>query len=262
MSYDNNQNENDHATIKALKENELLLAEKSGNRVDISNTYISEIIHEKQLKAEKDKEEDFRNILNNQLRLLNDLGDIFSQIDSKLDEFKSSRNRQERMAKAELDGDYDTLSLIFISEYGMNADEVNGMSHEDLREQRIRFDHLEQQNQSVIVAEISDLADQYKQRAEELGETRPDLAAHELEKLNKIKYKAAAMGLDFEKIFDNSLQNGNSDFHLATNKHERSDIGSTLNNQFNKVAPIEQNGKSLFADNSALVKQDRPNLFN
>ena len=63
MSYDTNKNTKDAATLKADAENELLLAEKSGNRVDIANTYLSEIIEEKRLKAEKKKEEDFKNLL-------------------------------------------------------------------------------------------------------------------------------------------------------------------------------------------------------
>ena len=49
MSYDTNENTKDAATVKADVENELLLAEKSGNRVDIANTYLSEIIEEKRL---------------------------------------------------------------------------------------------------------------------------------------------------------------------------------------------------------------------
>ena len=121
---------------------------------------------------------------------------------------------------------------------------------------------MEQQNQAVIIAEIRELAEQYRQRAEELGETRPDLAEQELNKLDAIKYKAAALGLDFEKLFDNSLQNDNSDFHLATNKYERSDTENNLNSEFNKVAPKERDGRTLFADNSVDVKQDTPNLFN
>ena len=62
MSNDMNSNK-DKATVEALAENELLLAEKSGNRVDIANTYMSEIIEKKRLqekeeeaKAKKNKE--------------------------------------------------------------------------------------------------------------------------------------------------------------------------------------------------------------
>ena len=101
MSYDTNENTKDAATLKADAENELLLAEKSGNRVDIANTYLSEVIEEKRLKAEKKKEEDFKNLLlQHELSLLNDLDDIFNQLDGKLDEFKTSRERQNRMANA------------------------------------------------------------------------------------------------------------------------------------------------------------------
>ncbi|NQY01434.1 MAG: hypothetical protein HRT70_09995, partial [Flavobacteriaceae bacterium] len=188
MSYDTNEHTKDAATVKADAENELLLAEKSGNRVDIANTYLSEVIEEKRLKAEKKKEEDFKNLLlQYELSLLNDLNEIFNGLDGKLDEFKASRERQNRMANAERNGDFDTLRLIFINEYGMNADKVNNMSHDELREQRIQFDNLEQQNQAVIIAEIRELAEQYKQRAKELGETRPDLAQAELDKLDAIR---------------------------------------------------------------------------
>lgn len=188
--------------------------------------------------------------------------EIRNQIDGKLGEFKASRDRQNRMANAEKIGDFDVLRLIFINEYGMNADKVNSMSQDELRQQRIQFDHIEQQNQAVIIAEIRELAEQYKKRAKELGEIRPDLAQQELDKLDAIKYKCAAMGLDFEKIFDNTIQKGHADFQSVTNKYERSDTENTLNNEFNKVAPTGDNGKTLFADNDVVVTQGAPSLFN
>ena len=270
MSYDTSENTKDAATLKADAENELLLAEKSGNRVDIANTYLSEIIEEKRLKAEKKKEEDFKNLLlQHELSLLNDLDEIFNGLDGTLDEFKASRDRQNRMANAERNGDFDTLRLIFINEYGMDADKVNKMSHDELREQRIQFDNLEQQNQAVIITEIRELAEQYKQRAKELGETRPDLAQAELDKLDAIRYKSAALGLDFEKIFNNTAQDGYSDFYSATSKNKYLQIPKPLATEFDKVAPIQtnkqlsiKNENSLFEVNDVSVVKDTPNLFN
>ena len=266
MSYDTNENTKNAATLKADAENELLLAEKSGNRVDIASTYLSEIIEEKRLKAEKKKEEDFKNLLlQHELSLLNDLDEIFNGLDGKLDEFKASRERQNRMANAERNGDFDTLRIIFIDEYGMNADKVNNMSHDKLREQRIQFDNLERQNQAVIITEIRELAEQYKQRAKELGETRPDLAQAELDKLDAIKYKSAALGLNFEKIFNNTVQDGHIDFQAVTNKHREAD----LNNEFNKIAFNTSNSSTalnnendLFTDTNVTATQNAPNLFN
>lgn len=194
-----------------------------------------------------------------------ELNDIFEQINGKLDEFKTSRDRQNRMANAEKTGDFDTLRLIFINEYGMNTEKVNNMSHDQLRNQRIKFDELEQQNQTVIILEIRELAEQYRERAKLLGETRPDLEQAELDKLDAIKYKCAALGLDFEKIFSDTAQNEHTNLHSAFNKNKEND----LNNEFNKVAPqisdnpiSLNNENNLFSDTNTKVIQDTPSLFN
>ena len=249
----------DNATLITDKENELLHAQKSDSRQDIANTYVSEMVESKKQKIKEDREETFRKILSLfEQSLLNDLEEIFNQIEEKLDEFKISRNRQNRMSNAESLRDFDTLRLIFINEYGLDADKVNAMSQDELREQRLKFDELEQQKQAVIISEIRDLAQQYKERAKGLGKARPDLEQAELDKLYAIKYKAAAMGLDFENIFDNTIQKGHTDFQSVNNRHGEKD----LNSEFNKVAPTERDGKTLFADNDVTVKQDSPNLFN
>jgi len=171
---DKNEDSKDKTTIIAEHENNLLLAEKSGNRVDIANMYLSKIIEEKRLQIEKDKDEEFKNILlRYELSLLNDLHEIFNQINSKLDEFKSSRDHQNKMANAEKSGDFDALRLTFINEYGMDADKVKAMSEQELREQRIAFDELEQQRQAVIISDIRELANEYRKHAALLGEINP-----------------------------------------------------------------------------------------
>lgn len=47
----------DHSTAYAEAENKILLAEKSGSRMDIAGTYTSEIIKEKELKVEQEKKD-------------------------------------------------------------------------------------------------------------------------------------------------------------------------------------------------------------
>lgn len=153
----------DSATKNAEKENDLLHAVKSGNRQDISNTYISDLIREKDLKIQKQKDRDFQDLLTQQtLGILGELDEIFDQINNKLDEFKASRKLQNRMADAERAGDFDTLRLIFINNYGMDADKVNAMSEQELRAQRIQFDELEQQRQAVIISDIRELAKEFQ----------------------------------------------------------------------------------------------------
>jgi hypothetical protein len=253
---DDNYNFKDNATIAAEKENELLQAEKSGSRQDIANTYLSELNREKELKIQKQKDKDFENLIENyQSKLLKELDDLFNQINEKLDEYKASRKIQNRMALAEQNGDFDELRKIFIDEYGMDTDKVNNMSEQELREQRIQFDELEQQKQAVIISDIRELAEKYRQRAKLLGETHPELAQKELNKLDAIKYKCAAMGLDFEKIFSDTVQNGYNDFHIAEYKKSTEDL---LNTKFNKVAPNSSDSNPFLENEKDLAKIPSP----
>lgn len=233
---------------RAEIDNELINAEKSGNRQDIASTYVSETIKSKELETKK-KEKDLINtiLLDHLQEMVNELHDTFDQINEKLNELKNSRNRQNRMAQAEKNGDYTTLRQIFVNEYGMKANKVNDMSHDELHDQRIKLDNLEQQNQAVIISEIEELAQQYRARIEKLNEARPDLAETEIKALDRLRFKCATMNLDFDKIYNQTVQNGYTDFQSATNTYEESNLNPT----FNKVAlNTYQNDASLDEENN------------
>ena len=141
--------------------------------------------------------------------LQNQMGDILGDIKEKMDEYRQSRDRQKRMNGSVENGDFDTLRVIFINDYHMDADEVHAMSREDLLDEASKRNQGELDTQAVLRAEIRELAIEYKERAEELGETRPALAEAEMEKLDGLKYQAAALGFDFnEMLKEETVGNG------------------------------------------------------
>jgi hypothetical protein len=167
--------------------------------------------------------------------LQDQMGDLLDDIKDKMDEYRQSRDRQKRMNNCVQDGDFATLRLIFIEDYHMDADEVDAMSPEDLIEEAQRRNQGELDTQAVLRAEIRELALEYKERAQELGQERPALAEAEMEKLDAIKYRASALGFDFEELLrDETLGNGLEGLQAVNIETEQATL---LNETFNKVAP-------------------------
>lgn len=193
------------------------------------------------------------------------MGDILDDIKDKMDEYRQSRDRQKRMNNCVQDGDFATLRLIFIEDYHMDADEVNAMNPEELIEEAQRRNQGELDTQAVLRAEIRELALEYKERAQELEQERPALAEAEMEKLDAIKYRASALGFDFEEMLkEETVGNGLEGFQAANSSAERR---NDLNETFNKAAPpqisdIDQAMES--EQNLGLFgqKSSAPSLFN
>lgn len=193
------------------------------------------------------------------------MGNILDDIKDKMDEYRQSRDRQKRMNNCVQDGDFATLRLIFIEDYHMDAGEVDAMSPEDLIEEAQRRNQAELDTQAVLRAEIRELALEYKERAQELGQERPALAEAEMEKLDAIKYRASALGFDFDGMLkDVAIENDATAFHSINNKAERMNL---LNETFNKVAPDLDSKPSQEMENNQDAglfgqKSSAPSLFN
>ena len=197
--------------------------------------------------------------------LQDQMGNLLDDIKGKMDEYRQSRDRQKRMNNSVENGDFDTLRTIFINDYHMDADQVDAMSPEELMEEAQRRNQGELNIQAVLRAEIRDLALEYKERAEELGETRPALAEAEMEKLDAIKYRASALGFDFEELLrDEALGNGLEGLQAVNIETEQATL---LNETFNKVAPDLDSQLSQEMENNQDVglfgqKSSAPSLFN
>lgn len=148
---DDNKLKQDNATVEAVAENELLLAVKSGNRVDIANTYIADIVDTQKTEAKK-KEEDFVQKMLLEIAnmsfddLMKELEDIMGDIDDLLD-------TQRRLQAAYESGDLETWQLIMINERGYDPEVINNLTIEN-------WHTLHNQETSTITAQVNTLYDQ------------------------------------------------------------------------------------------------------
>ncbi|WP_442267635.1 hypothetical protein ACSIGC_08180 [Tenacibaculum sp. ZS6-P6] len=206
MSEDN-KHKQDNATVEAVAENELLLAIKSGNRVDIANTYISDIIQEKDLKNKKSDD------ITKTLNLMQQLQNFEDSIKDLLDKLKETRIQMEKAAERiknlnHLKGDFDLqeFQLLMKTEYNKDVSHLNEKEAKDvlntqLSKEKSDFDRLKDKYNHInknLNDKLNDpLMDKLDPKVRE--ELEAEYKAEALKKIKDLTAQAKHDGINTEK---------------------------------------------------------------
>ena len=127
-----------------------------------------------------------------------ELSEIREQISEKLDDLADSLDLSKRIREAMESGNMAQLTLLLQEAHrdteGKTPDELMEMARDELG--------VQQTKQETLIEEIKILAEQYRNRANQLGKDSPELEAEELQKLVELREQAQAIpGLNFEEVF-------------------------------------------------------------
>jgi hypothetical protein len=250
MSENNSKYVEDTSTRLAREENILILAEKSGNVQHIANTYVSELLQEKALKAKKEKNEDIsRVIARQQLEAMLDrldeiakrLGEIADEIDKTAKELEALRALKKLELAGKLDPNNPEHALLF-QQAGIGVNDSIDDAINDrisyMQQLHDEYDSLiaeEQQINQTIQKNYPNLATDHPEYKKIYEQKRNEL----LQKVKTIDKKFETKGVDIEdaRIAFRQKNNGNSilfedanheyfddDYNVAsTNKIDNSD---------------------------------------
>ncbi len=202
MSNDDRNNNKDHATVEALAENELLLAEKSGNRVDVANTYISEIIEKKRLQAKEEKDEDIQKVIARQqleamLARLDEIAKRLGEIADELDRTAKELEALKELKKLELTGKLDPNNpehLLLFQQAGIGVND----SIDDAINDRISYIQQLHNEYDNLIAEEQQINQTIQKNYPNLATDHPEYNKIYEQKRNELLQKVKVIDEKYE----------------------------------------------------------------
>lgn len=239
----------DTATRLAREENILILAEKSGSVQHIANTYVSELIQEKALKAKKEKNEDIQKVIaRQQLEAMLDrldeitkrLGEIADEIDKTAKELEALRALKRLELAGKLDPNNPEHALLF-QQAGIGFND----SIDDAINDRISYMEQLHNEYESLNNEAQQLAAQIKKNYPNLGTEHPEYQ----EKLNKLIQKVEdidkqykAKGVNIEDARSSFMERKGYEsklFETADNERTNYNEYSVVNKNINTTDPFD-----------------------
>ncbi|RBW59547.1 hypothetical protein DS884_07375 [Tenacibaculum sp. E3R01] len=240
MSDDNKQIQ-DNATVEAIAENELLLAVKSGNRVDIANTYIADIVDAQKTEAKK-KEEDF--VQKMLLEIANmSFDDLMKELENIMGDIDDLLDTQRRLQAAYESGNLETWQLIMINERGYDPEIINNLTTEN-------WDTLHNQEMSTITTEVNTLYDQMEVMIanydeanglteEQVIQLQQWQAEHGVEKFS------ATLDQFREKAPENFIEQVDTQKIIAKNSTIKDHFNKAVNNEASNPFDLDNDNKNV-----------------
>ncbi len=142
------------------------------------------------------------------LKLLQDgdkaFDDLLSNIQNKIDEYNSSRDRENRLNEALKNHDLATLQQILIQDYHRNPDEVHKMDWEEASHLAEGYVEQEKFTQATLKHEIIELSRDYDEKH--------GLTDDQKLRLQELISKSDIEGIDFNRSFSEVRDDLNSEF--------------------------------------------------
>lgn len=163
-------------------------------------------------------------------QLLDKAKGLLDGIRDDLDEYKASKDRQNRLREFKAAGDVDALREMYINEYHMNPDDVAAMSDEQVIEQADKFDEVEKSKQEMLVESIKLKIQEFEDLLEN-GDLSPADKAKLQKELNDIKEEAKnETGVNYKDAYNDASQDDAENdrlYDIGRGKEESVEVSQT-----------------------------------